>query len=92
MHTRRSNKLILKKINHEYALEGLMLKLKLQFFGPLMGKTDSLEKPLMLGKTEGKRRRGQKRMRWWNSNTDSTDLNLSKLREILEDRRGWCAA
>ena len=69
-----------------------LLKLKLKSFGHLIQRANSLEKKLMLGKTEGKRRRGQKRMRWWNSNTDSTDLNLSKLREILEDRRGWCAA
>ena len=86
---RSSNQLILKEINPEYSLEGLMLKLKLQYFG-LMQRTDSLEKTLMLGKIESKRRRGQQRMRWLNSIIDSTDMNLSKLWEIVEDRGAWC--
>ena len=83
--TARSNQSILKKINPGYSLEGLMLKLKLQYFGHLMQRVDSLEKTLMLGKTEGKRR-GQQRMTWLDSNTDSMDVNLSKLQEIVEDR------
>ena len=78
--TARSNKSILKEINPECSLEGLMLKLKLQYFGHLMWRTDSLEKTLMLGKTEGRRKRGQQRMRWLNGITDSTDMNLSKLK------------
>ena len=88
---RRSNQSILKKINPEYSLEGLLLKLKLQYFGHLMGRTNSLEKPLMLGKMEGKRR-GQQRMRWFESITNSMDMNLSKLQEIVEDRGDWCTA
>ena len=88
----RSNQSIPKEINPEYSLEGQILKLKLLYFGHLMGRTDSLEKTLMLGKMEGKRRREWKRMRWSDSITDSTDLNLSKLREIAEDRGAWWAA
>ena len=82
----------LKEINPEYSLEGLMLKLKLQYFGHLIQRANSLEKTLMLGKTEGKRRRGQQRLRWLDSNTSSTERNFSKLRDIVEDRETWRAA
>ena len=88
--TRRSNQSILKKINPEYSLERLMLKLKLQYFGHLMQRTDSLEKTLILGKIEGGRR-GRQRMRWLDSITDSVDMNLSKLQETVEDRGVWPA-
>ena len=89
---RRSNQSILKEINAEYSLEGLMLKLKLQYLGYLMQRASSLEKTLMVGKTEGKRRMGWQRMRWLDSINDSGDVNLSKLQEIVEDRGAWCAA
>ena len=88
----RSNQSILKEISPEYSLEGLMLKLKLHYFGHLMWRADSLEKTLMLGKIEGKRRREWQSMIWWDNITSSMDLNLGKLWEIVEDRRVWCAA
>ena len=88
----RSNQSILKEINPEYSLEGLMLKLKLLYFGHVMQRADSLEKTLMLGKIEGKRRRGRQRMRWLDSITDSMDMNSSKFQEIVKGREAGCAA